>query len=107
MLSNTSTTVDEAVSAAMHGYLNCKIERHLWPGMTMLQYRKVQPLVKSLAAEYGVSYVQAVLRTLKTMRKKAVVRSQKRLQTPATLGACRIDACKVALFHPAPLQLPQ
>jgi fatty acid desaturase len=74
----------------MHGYLNYQIEHHLWPDMTMLQYRKAQPAVKSLAVKYGVSYVQesALLRTLKTVRIMAGVSSQKRL--PNTLGIGRV-----------------
>ena len=72
----------------MHGYLNYQIEHHLWPDMTMLQYRKAQPIVKSLAAKYGVSYVQesAFLRTLKTVRIMAGVSSQKRLSNTLEIG---------------------
>ena len=56
--------------------------------MTMLQYRKAQPIVKSLAAKYGVSYVQesAFLRTLKTVRIMAGVSSQKRLSNTLEIG---------------------
>ena len=72
----------------MHGYLNDQIEHHLWPDMTMLQYRKAQPLVKALAAKYGVSYVQesALLRTLKTVRIMAGVSDQKRLPNTVNVG---------------------
>lgn len=40
------------------GWLNYQIEHHLWPRMTMSQYRWVQPRVKALCAEFGVPYVQ-------------------------------------------------
>jgi fatty acid desaturase len=42
----------------LHGWLNYQIEHHLWPNLTMLQYRKVQPRVKALCAAHGVPYVQ-------------------------------------------------
>lgn len=42
----------------MHGYLNYQIEHHLWPDMTMLQYKKAQPLVKAVALKYDIPYVQ-------------------------------------------------
>jgi fatty acid desaturase len=42
----------------LHGYLNYQIEHHLWPDLTMLQYRKAQPLVKALAKRHGIPYVQ-------------------------------------------------
>jgi fatty acid desaturase len=42
----------------MHGFLNYQIEHHLWPDMTMLQYKKAQPLVKAIAMKYGIPYVQ-------------------------------------------------
>ncbi len=43
---------------AMHGWLNYQIEHHLWPDMTMLQYRRAQPEVKAICARHGVPYVQ-------------------------------------------------
>lgn len=42
----------------MHGFLNYQIEHHLWPDMTMLQYKKAQPLVKAVAEKYGIPYIQ-------------------------------------------------
>ena len=42
----------------MHGWLNYQIEHHIWPDMTMLQYKKVQPQVKELCQKWGVPYVQ-------------------------------------------------
>lgn len=39
-------------------WLNYQIEHHLWPDMTMLQYRKAQPHVKALCEKYGIPYVQ-------------------------------------------------
>lgn len=42
----------------MHGWLNYQIEHHIWPDMTPLQYKKVQPEVKKLCKKYGVPYIQ-------------------------------------------------
>lgn len=42
----------------MHGFLNYQIEHHLWPDMTMLQYKRAQPLVKAVTEKYGLPYVQ-------------------------------------------------
>jgi len=53
----------------MHGYLNYQIEHHLWPNLSMLSYKRSQPLVKSLCKKHGVPYVQenVVLRLKKTI----------------------------------------
>lgn len=40
------------------GYLNYQIEHHLWPDMTMLQYKKAQPQVEAIAHQYGIPYIQ-------------------------------------------------
>ena len=42
----------------LHGWLNYQIEHHVWPGLTMLQYRKAQPRLKELCDRYGVPYVK-------------------------------------------------
>jgi fatty acid desaturase len=42
----------------MQMWLNYQIEHHIWPDLTMLQYRKVQPKVKALCERLGIPYVQ-------------------------------------------------
>jgi fatty acid desaturase len=42
----------------MHGWLNYQIEHHLWPDMSLLQYRKAQPEVRAICERHGVPYVQ-------------------------------------------------
>ncbi|MCB9610734.1 MAG: fatty acid desaturase, partial [Polyangiaceae bacterium] len=42
----------------LHGWLNYQIEHHVWPDMSMLQYRRAQPKLKALCEAYGVPYVQ-------------------------------------------------
>jgi fatty acid desaturase len=53
----------------LHGYLNYQIEHHLWPNLSMLSYKKAQPLVKEICAKHGIPYVQenVFLRTKKTI----------------------------------------
>ncbi len=46
------------VHDVMHGWLNYQIEHHLWPDMSMLQYRRAQPLVREICERHGVPYVQ-------------------------------------------------
>jgi len=43
---------------SMYGWLNYQIEHHMFPDMTPLQYRKLQPLMKSVCKKHGVLYVQ-------------------------------------------------
>ena len=42
----------------MHGWLNYQIEHHLWPDMSLLQYRRAQPKVREICERHGVPYVQ-------------------------------------------------
>ena len=56
----------------LHGWLNYQIEHHVWPDMTLLQYRSAQPRLKALCEKHGVPYVQESLgtrlkKTVKTM----------------------------------------
>lgn len=53
----------------MHGYLNYQIEHHMWPSLSMLSYKKSQPLVKALCKKHNVPYVQENVfkRTKKTI----------------------------------------
>ena len=53
----------------MHGYLNYQIEHHMWPSLSMLSYKRSQPLVKELCKKHGVPYVQENVfkRTKKTI----------------------------------------
>ena len=46
------------VNDFLHGWLNYQIEHHLWPDMSMLQYRKAQPRLKALCEAHGVPYIQ-------------------------------------------------
>ena len=41
----------------LHGWLNYQIEHHLFPDLSMLQYRKAQPMVKELCKKYNIPYI--------------------------------------------------
>lgn len=41
-----------------HGWLNYQIEHHMFPDLSPLQYRKIQPLVKEICKKYGIPYIQ-------------------------------------------------
>ena len=45
----------------VQGYLNYQIEHHLWPYLTMNQYRCLQPKVKALCKQYSIPYKQEFL----------------------------------------------
>jgi fatty acid desaturase len=53
----------------LHGYLNYQIEHHMWPNLSMLSYKRSQPLVKEICRKHGVPYVQenVFTRTKKTI----------------------------------------
>lgn len=42
----------------LQAWLNYQIEHHVWPDLTLLQYRRAQPRLKALCAKHGVPYVQ-------------------------------------------------
>ena len=42
----------------LHGYLNYQIEHHLWPSLSMLLYKRSQPMVKAICKKHNVPYVQ-------------------------------------------------
>ncbi|HHO59765.1 MAG TPA: fatty acid desaturase [Thiotrichales bacterium] len=49
-----------------HGGLNYQIEHHLWPKMSLCQYRRAQPRVRELCERKGIPYIQeSVFRRLK------------------------------------------
>lgn len=64
-------------------WLNYQIEHHIWPDLTMLRYREVQPKVKALCEKYGIPYVQENLsKRLKRMADVVVGKSaMKRVTT--------------------------
>lgn len=69
-------------------WLNYQIEHHIWPDMTMLQYRKAQPRVKALCEKMNIPYVQeSVFARAKKMWNvitgDASMRRVKNLVTPA------------------------
>ena len=75
----------------LHGYLNYQIEHHLWPDMTMLQYKKAQPLVKAVAEKYGLPYVQESVwrrlgKTINIMTGRRSMKSEVRISAPSNFS---------------------
>lgn len=69
-------------------WLNYQIEHHIWPDMTMLQYRKAQPKVQEICERYGVPYVEE--NVFKRVRRMwAVATGQKRMRWAKTTDHTR------------------
>jgi len=45
----------------LHGWLNYQIEHHLWPNLSMLQYKRIHPEVKAVCIKYNIPYRQESL----------------------------------------------
>ena len=76
----------------LHGGLNYQIEHHLFPDLSMLQYRRCQPLVKALCARHGVPYVQESVwrrlrRTVAIMNGQATMRRHPGTAAPEASAA--------------------
>jgi fatty acid desaturase len=54
----------------IYGGLNYQIEHHIYPDMSMTQYRYMQPKIKELCKKINIPYVQenALIRNYKTFR---------------------------------------
>ncbi len=60
---------NHSVMDFLYGYLNYQIEHHVWPELTLGQYRRIQPKLKALCEKYHLPYVQESLtqRVIKTI----------------------------------------
>lgn len=58
ILGSTNYACGDDLTDLLHGWLNYQIEHHVWPDLTLLQYRKVQPRLEALCARHGVPYVR-------------------------------------------------
>ena len=69
----------------LHGWLNYQIEHHVWPDLSMLQYQRIQPLLRALCAEHGVPYTQESvwIRLRKTLDIMTGEASMKRQVSPS------------------------
>ncbi|AWV90389.1 fatty acid desaturase family protein [Bradymonas sediminis] len=65
-------------------WLNYQIEHHIWPDMTMLQYRKVQPKVKELCERMNIPYVQESVFTRARKMIDVIVGKASMIRVPAT-----------------------
>src|SRR5690554_459361 len=65
-------------------WLNYQIEHHIWPDMTMLQYRKVQPKVKALCERMNIPYVQESVFTRAKKMVDVIVGKTQMIRVPGT-----------------------
>jgi fatty acid desaturase len=72
-------------------YLNYQIEHHLFPALSMLQYRRIQPLVKAACERHGVPYVQESvwLRLYRMVQIAVGARRMQRVSDPVAHLAAR------------------
>lgn len=65
-------------------YLNYQIEHHLFPALSMLQYRRIQPQVRAACERHGVPYVQESIwiRCHKMVQIAVGARRMKRISDP-------------------------
>ena len=64
-------------------YLNYQIEHHLFPNLPMRQYRRIQPQVKALCAEFGLPYLQQSVWQRLVKMIQIAVGSKRMLRSPA------------------------
>jgi fatty acid desaturase len=77
----------------LHGWTNYQIEHHLWPTLTLHQYRRARPRVIAICARYGVPYRQGnvFVRFAKAARLFAEVDSQQIFTTAQSLETLRSE----------------
>jgi fatty acid desaturase len=77
----------------LHGWLNYQIEHHVWPDLTLRQYRLAQPRLKAVCERYGVPYVQESV--FRRFRKMAAIAlgdaAMRRAARPGDREAARDD----------------
>ena len=72
----------------LHGWLNYQIEHHVWPDLTLLQYRAAQPKLKALCEAHGVPYVQeSAWRRLKKTADLMIGKTSSPRRRPPRAGA--------------------
>lgn len=67
----------------LHGWLNYQIEHHVWPDLSMRQYKLAQPRLQAICERFGVPYVQESV--WKRLRKTVKVMTGRETQLPAVI----------------------
>jgi fatty acid desaturase len=72
----------------LHGWTNYQVEHHLWPSLTLLQYRVARPQVVAICRRNGIPYREAgiISRYLKTAQLFMGLEHQTALDTGRYLG---------------------
>ena len=106
VISSTNFPAGGDLNDFLHGWLNYQIEHHLWPDLSMLSYRRAQPLVKQLCKEHGIPYVQQSVfaRLKKTLDVMVGATSMRKFPSAWEVEADMADDCDAGkhVMRPAP-----
>ena len=58
IISSTNFDTGSDINDFLHGWLNYQIEHHLFPDLSIYEYKIIQPKVKELCKKYNIPYVQ-------------------------------------------------
>ena len=58
IISSTDYNAGNDIIDFLQGWLNYQIEHHLFPDLSMLQYRIAMPKIKKICKKYNIPYVQ-------------------------------------------------
>lgn len=56
VIGTTNFTLGGDLNDHLHMWLNYQIEHHLWPDLTLLQYRRIAPELQALCERHGIPY---------------------------------------------------
>ena len=87
ILGSANYTCGGDLTDFLQGWLNYQIEHHIWPDLSLLQYRALQPRVAEVCRRHGVPYVQEpVWRRLAKTVDVMVGRRSNRVSFPEPTG---------------------
>ena len=58
IISSTDYNAGNDIIDFLQGWLNYQIEHHLFPDLSMLQYRIAMPKIKKICEKYEIPYIQ-------------------------------------------------
>ena len=58
IISSVNFNTHSDINDFLHGWLNYRIEHHLFPDLSMYEYKIIQPKIKILCKKYKIPYIQ-------------------------------------------------
>ena len=58
IISSTNFNTGGDINDFLHGWLNYQIEHHIFPDLSMYEYKIIQPKIKNLCKKYKIPYIQ-------------------------------------------------